>query len=236
MPGTAARQRSLRLPLTRLRRYAALPFVCAAVVAGWQVDHPAPVYRAVLGIEFQSPPAESAFVDKPNPQADPRRSLAATAAAVAEGMDNPAAAAGLHAAGVYGPYDFQPRNSGTSENPYNSIPWMNITADAPDPDTAIRSVGILEAKLREKLLDLEDQVGVQANDHIVTKELGGSAHASAVLGSKSRALMATTVLCLGAAYLIPKWLESVLSRRPVRTRAAAPKRLPRRRSASGTAA
>ena len=183
MPATSSRPRALRLPLTRLRRYAAVPFVCAAVVAGWKVDHPAPVYRAVLGIEFQSPPAESAFVDKPNPQADPRRSLAATAAAVAEGMNNPAAAAGLHAAGVFGPYDLEPRNSGTSENPYNSIPWMNITADAPDPDTAIKSVAILEAKLRENLLALENQVGVQANDHIVTVPLAGT-HAAMVPGQQ----------------------------------------------------
>jgi len=235
MPATSARPRSPRLPLTRLRRYAAVPFVCAAVVAGWKVDHPAPVYRAVLGIEFRTPPAESALVDKPNPQADPRRSLAATAAAVAEGMNTPAAAAGLHAAGVYGPYDFEPRNSGTSENPYNSIPWMNITADAPDPDTAIKSVAILDNKLKENLLALENQVGVTANDHIQTIPLAGT-HAAAVLGSKSRALMATTVMFLGAAYLVPKWLESALSRRTVRTRTAAPKRLPRRRSASGTAA
>jgi hypothetical protein len=226
------------MPLTRLRRYAAVPFLCATVVAGWKVYHPAPVYRAITTVNFQAPLAESRLDDKLNPKADPRRSVAATAAEVALGMEEPTEAARLHAMGVAGAYDLEPRNSGTSENPYNSIPRMDISADAGDPASAIRSVTILEQQFNADLVALQDQVPVYPTDRITVEPLAPNAQPSVapVLGSKSRALMATTVLCLGAAYLVPKWLESALSRRPERIRPTTATRRPRRGSASGTAA
>lgn len=238
MAGTAERPRVRRMPLTRLRRYAAVPFLVATVAAGWKAYHPAPVYRAITTVNFQAPLAESRMDDKLNPKADPRRSLAATAAEVALGMEQPTEAARLHALGVAGAYDLEPRNSGTSENPYNSIPRMDISADAADPASAIRSVTILEAQFNKDLVALQDQVPVYPTDRITVEPLAPNALPSVapVLGSKSRALMATTVLCLGMAYLVPKWLESALSRRSAQPRPAAPGRLPRRGSASGTAA
>jgi hypothetical protein len=238
--GKAERRRGLRALLARRRVYAAVPILAVTLAAQYKTAHPAPVFRAVAVVALQAPIRESVEDDKPNPYTDPRRSLAATAAVVSQGMKSSSEAAVLHASGVVGAYDLEPRNSGTTEEPYFSMPRMDVTADAGDPDTAVKSVDVLVSKLDSELVALQNRVGVDPSDRI-TSLLLAKPSAAPVLGSRTRALLAVSVLGFGAAYLVPRWWDSAASRRAGRRDAArgasrvpASRGVPRRRSAPGT--
>lgn len=204
--------------------YAATPILMVTAAVQWTVAHPAPSYRGVAVVALQAPKAESLTDDKPNPYSDPRHSLAATAAAVAQSMSGPAVEARLRAAGLVGGYDLEPRNSGTVEEPFFNLPRLDVVTVAGDPAAAIRSVGILVDYLNTDLVGLQDQVGVEPADRVTSNYLVLPA-ANRVFTSKVRGLFAVTVLGLGTAFLVPRWLAesagwlAAVRHRPPRRRA-----------------
>jgi hypothetical protein len=213
----------MRWPRPRRRWITVASILALTVFAMSRAAHPAPVYQAVAVVAVQAPLAESAVDDHPNPYSDPRRSLAATAALVSQGMKSPSSTAALHAAGVIGTFDLEPRNSGTTEEPYFSLPRLDVTVQAGDPNTAIRSLGVLLAALDTELVNLQNQVGVYPTDRITTQLLVPPS-ASKVLGSKSRAMVAVGVLGIGSAVLIPRWWAEAAIRRSTAQRSRSAQR------------
>jgi hypothetical protein len=194
------------------RWYVAAPILAVTLAAQWKVAHPAPVYRAAAVVALQPPTAETVKFDAPNPYSNPRSSLAATAAMVSQGLMSPSEQARLRAEGVVGTYNLQPRNSGTVQEPYFELPRIDVSVEAGDPATAKSSVVAVVADLDGVLLALQNQVGVEAGDRIVSLYLVMPS-ADRVFGSKIRGLFAVTLLGWGAAFLIPRWIKDAVVRR-----------------------
>src|SRR4051812_1565144 len=101
------------------------PILLRTLVVGDLASHPAPGFRSEVVLEVQAPASELAKADNPNPYADVKGSLAATAALVAQGLSSDSSAAELHARGLAAGYALTPRNSGTVQEPYYWLPRLD---------------------------------------------------------------------------------------------------------------
>ncbi|MBW8804610.1 MAG: hypothetical protein AUG49_05960 [Catenulispora sp. 13_1_20CM_3_70_7] len=190
----------------------AVPILLVTMVVGWLASHPAPRFRAQAVMAVELPAIEQAKQDNPNPYADAKASLAATAALVAEGLSSDSSAADLHARGLAAGYSLTPRNSGTVQEPFYYLPRLDITADGPSVDRAAASLRILITAMNSDLIGLQDRAGVDPNDRVTTKMLVNPS-TTLIPVRKTRALAGVAVIGGGAAWLVPAWLRNVGRRR-----------------------
>lgn len=190
----------------------AVPILAVTMVGGYYATHPAPRFRAQAVVEVEAPTSEQAKADNPNPYADQKASLAATAALIAEGLSSDSSAAELHAEGMSAGYSLTPRNSGTTQEPYYWLPRLDITADGPSVPAAGASLHILMGALNADLDDLQNRVGVDSGDRVRTQLLV-SPSTTVVPVRKTRALAGVLLLGGGAAALIPSWVRREARRR-----------------------
>ncbi|GAA1995088.1 hypothetical protein [Catenulispora subtropica] len=193
----------------------AVPILAVTMVAGYLASHPAPRYRSEIVLSVQAPESELAKADNPNPYADVKGSLAATAALVAQGLSSDSSAAELHARGMAAGYQLTPRNSGTVQEPYYWLPRLDITADGPTVPAAMNSLKILTAAMQDSLVSLQDRAGVNPADRVTTKIIVPQSTVPIPV-RKSRALAGVAVLGGGSAWLIPTWVRNVGRRRALR--------------------
>ncbi|MEZ0108703.1 hypothetical protein ABH920_002704 [Catenulispora sp. EB89] len=218
-PGTAGTTRGWRnarvVREVRLRARAwwlAIPILAVTMAGGYAATHPAPRYRTQAVVQVEAPAIEQAKADNPNPYADQKASLAATAALIAEGLSSDSSAAQLHAEGMSAGYSLTPRNSGTTQEPYYWLPRLDITADGPSVAAASGSLKILLNALNADLDDLQNRVGVDAGDRVRTQLLV-SPSTGPVPVRKTRALAGVLLIGGGAAALIPGWVRREARRR-----------------------
>ena len=214
--GTAHSRRNTRLlHEVRLRARAwwlAVPILAVTLAGGYAATHPAPRYRTQAVVEVEAPAVEQAKADNPNPYADQKASLAATAALIAEGLSSDSSAAQLHAQGMAAGYSLTPRNSGTTQEPYFWLPRLDITADGPSVAAASGSLKILLHALNTDLDDLQNRVGVDPGDRVRTQLLVLPS-TGPVPVRKTRALAGVLLIGGGAAALIPGWVRREARRR-----------------------
>jgi hypothetical protein len=190
----------------------AVPILLVTMVAGYYATHPAPRFRTQAVIAVGAPSVEQNSADNPNPYADQKASLAATAALIAEGLSSDSSAAQLHAQGMPAGYSLTPRNSGTTQEPYYWLPRLDITADGPSVASASASLQILMGALDADLVDLQNRVGVAPGDRITTRLLVMPS-TGVVPVRKTRALAGVLLIGGGAAALIPGWVRRGAARR-----------------------
>ncbi|MEY9933728.1 hypothetical protein ABH926_008388 [Catenulispora sp. GP43] len=189
----------------------AAPILAVTMLGGYYATHPAPRFRAQAVVEVEAPSLEQAK-DNPNPYSDQKASLAATAALIAEGLSSDSSAAQLHAQGMSAGYSLTPRNSGTTQEPYYWLPRLDISADGPSVPAAASSLRILLGALNADLDDLQNRVGVDANDRVRTQLLVQPS-TTVVPVRKTRALAGVLLIGGGAAALIPGWVRREVERR-----------------------
>lgn len=190
----------------------AVPILIVTMAGGYSATHPAPRFRTQAVIAVEASPSEQAKSDNPNPYADQKASLAATAALIAQGLSSDDSAAQLHAQGMAAGYSLTPRNSGTTQEPYYWLPRLDITADGPSVGAASASLDILVGALKADLIDLQNRVGVAPSDRLTTQMLVLPS-TGVVPVRKSRALAGVLLLGGGAAALIPGWVRREAARR-----------------------
>jgi hypothetical protein len=213
-----------RGPLGGLRRRArawqlAVPILAVTMVGGYYATHPAPRFRAQAVVAVEAPSIEQAHADNPNPYADQKASLAATAALIAQGLSSDSSAAQLHAQGLAAGYALTPRNSGTTQEPFYWVPRLDISADGPSVASAGASLRILLDALNADLVDLQNRVGVAATDRVTTLMLVKPS-TGVIPVRKTRALAGVLILGGGAAWLVPAWVRRAAERRTAEGRTA----------------
>lgn len=189
-----------------------VPILAVTLVGGYSATHPAPRFRAQAVVQVEAPAVEQAKADNPNPYADQKASLAATAALIAQGLSSDSSAAQLHAQGMAAGYSLTPRNSGTTQEPYYWLPRLDITADGPSVASAAASLKILMDALNTDLDDLQNRVGIDPGDRVRTQLLV-SPSTALVPVRKSRALAGVLLIGGGAAALVPGWVRREARRR-----------------------
>lgn len=197
---------------TRARAWqAAVPILMVTMVGGYYATHPAPRFRTQAVIAVEAPAVEQSKADNPNPYADQKASLAATAALIAEGLSSDDSAARLHAQGMAAGYSLTPRNSGTTQEPYYWMPRLDVTADGPSVASASASLQILVGALNTNLVDLQNRVGVAPGDRVQMHMLVLPS-TGVVPVRKTRALAGVLLIGGGAAALMPGWLRRTAAR------------------------
>lgn len=194
----------------------AVPILILTMVGGYYATHPAPRFRTQAVIAVQAPEVEQAEADDPNPYADQKASLAATAALIAQGLSSDDSAAMLHARGMSAGYSLTPRNSGTTQEPYYWMPRLDVTADGPSVAAASASLQILVNALDTDLIDLQNRVGVAPGDRVRMHMLVLPS-TGVVPVRKTRALAGVLLIGCGAAALIPGWVRRTAARRQPRS-------------------
>ncbi|MGS2617009.1 hypothetical protein ACVCAH_21160 [Micromonospora sp. LZ34] len=189
----------------RRRWYLLVIGLVVTAVAGVGATQVAPRYLASEVVVMQPP--VSAYA--PNPMTGLYPSISITGAAVAKRLSTPDAEAGFRAAGVTGPYAFQPRNTGTNQEPRYVIGSMTVTTIASDEESGLRALAILTDALEQELKRLQDRWKVAGHLRITIAVL---VPASATLQphSPSRALAGSGLLGTIATLAGTLWTDEFL--------------------------
>ncbi|MFC4018014.1 hypothetical protein ACFOW4_08640 [Micromonospora sp. GCM10011542] len=151
----------------------------------------------------------------PNPMTGLYPSISITGAAVAQRLSTPDAKARLRTAGVIGPYAFQPRNTGTNQEPRYVIGSMTMTTIASDEESGLRALAVLRDAFEQELKSLQDRWKVARQLRITTAVL---VPPSATLQphSPSRALVGAGLLGVIATLAVTLWTDEFFRRRGTR--------------------
>ncbi|SCG68643.1 hypothetical protein [Micromonospora inositola] len=201
----------------RRRWYLVVAGMVVTAVAGLAATQVPPRYYASEVVVMQPPVSPYA----PNPMTGLYPSMAITGAAVAKRLSTPDAKARFRAAGVTGSYDFQPRNTGTNQEPRYVIGSMTVETVASDEDSGLRSLAILTGAFEQELESLQDRWKVARQLRITTAVL---VPPSATLQphSPSRALVGAGLLGTITTVAVTLWTDEVLRRRGERRQRRAP--------------
>ena len=134
---------------------------------------------------------------------------------------------------MIGDYSLAPRNNGTVQTPYYTVPAEQLTVNGGNPDAAVASVTVLSKLYSQELSDLQARAKVPTADRITTQVLVPPT-AVPVRGSKTRGLIGIAAIGAIALVLIPVWYDRMARRRARRMATAAARKA--RSAASATAA
>ncbi|WP_446213943.1 hypothetical protein [Micromonospora sp. IBSANI012] len=192
----------------RRRWYLVVAGMVVTVVAGLGATQITPRYLASEVVVMQPPVSSYA----PNPMTGLYPSISITGAAVARRLSTPDAKARLRAAGVTGNYAFQPRNTGTNQEPRYVIGSMTVTTIASDEESGLRALAILSDAFEQELKSLQDRWKVAQQLRITTAVL---VPPSATLQphSPSRALAGAGLLGAIVTLAVTLWTDELLGRR-----------------------
>lgn len=215
------------LDAIRLRWYVTGVIALITLAAGWKVDHPPHYFQATSVLLLVPPKAP----DAPNSLAAVTPSIAQTGVLVDSVLNDPSSVGPLRKAGVTGDFSLAPRNNGTVQTPYYTVPSEQLTVSSGDPDAAVASVTVLAAQYSQELDDLQARAGVRSADRITTQLLVPPT-ATPVKGSKTRGLIGTAAVGAIALVLFPVWFDRSARRRA--RRKASAHRVPSGAGAPGT--
>ncbi|SIN43964.1 hypothetical protein [Micromonospora cremea] len=199
------------LATLRRRWYLAATGLVVTALAGLGAPQVTPRYLASEVVVMQPPVSPYA----PNPMTGLYPSISITGAAVAERLSTPDAKARLRTAGVTGPYAFQPRNTGTNQEPRYVIGSMTMTTIASDEESGLRALAVLRDAFEQELKSLQDRWKVARQLRITTAVL---VPPSATLQphSPSRALVGAGLLGVIATLAVTLWTDEFFRRRGTR--------------------
>jgi hypothetical protein len=155
-------------------------------------------------------PPVSAFA--PNPMTGLYPSMAVTAAAVANRLNTPDAHEMFRSLGVTGTYSFEPRNTGTNQEPRYVIASMTITNLAGDEQGGLRGLEVLSSTFEKELKQLQDAWNV-AKDLRITVALLVPATATLLPHSPVRSLVGVALVGAVCTAAILLWVDEIVRRR-----------------------
>ncbi len=155
----------------------------------------------------------------PNPVTGLYPSIAVTAAAIANRLNTPDSQAMFRSKGVTGTYRFEPRNTGTRQEPRYVIGSMSITNISTDEDAGLRSLRILSDTYEQELKTMQDEWRVRKDLRITVATL---VPASSILLTHAplRSLIGVALLGMLTTAAVTLWTDAALSRRRRRRSAA----------------
>jgi hypothetical protein len=197
--------------LVRRRWYLLLVGVLLTAAVGVRAAHTPDRYIASEVMVVQ-PPVSST----PNPLTGMYPSLAVTAAVVASRLNSPDARATFRSSGVTGKYSFEPRNTGTNQEPQYVIASMTITYIADDAATALRGLALLSDTFEADLKALQDRSNVGSKVRIAVAVLVPPT-ATLLTHSPLRSLVGAALLGAVGTAAVMLWADEIIRRRRQRS-------------------
>jgi hypothetical protein len=185
--------------LTALRKrwYLAGAAALCVLAAGLYVLHGKPLYQASAAVVLVPPKAPSVQ----NRLASATPSIAAAGLAVDDILLSPAEQSALRAQGVVDAYTIVPRNNGTNETPAYRVPSEQITVTGGDVEAVLAEAGTLMDDYAARLRSMQSGAGVAVQAQITDGVLAPPT-AVRLHGSRSRGVVAVSLLALGAAIVV----------------------------------
>jgi hypothetical protein len=175
---------------------------------GYQAAHVAPTYLASEILVVKYPISE----DSPNPLTGLNPSIAVTAAAVATSLQTADYAEEFRRAGVTGKYTFEPRNTGTNQEPRYVISSLAVTNTTDSEQGSLRALDILSKAFVDKLTELQDRWNVRQDLRFIVSTLVPPS-TTELSYSSQRALIGSALLGGLATLAVPLWVDEILQRR-----------------------
>ncbi|WIM99560.1 hypothetical protein ACTOB_003218 [Actinoplanes oblitus] len=149
---------------------------------------------------------------QPNPVTGLYPSIAVTAAAVANRLNTADSQEMFRAKGVTGTYKFEPRNTGTRQEPRYVIGSMSITNIGTDEQGALRSLAILHSTYEQEIKELQDAYRVKRGLRITVAQLVPPS-STLLTHSPLRSLIGVGLLGTLGTCAVAFWTDTVLGRR-----------------------
>ncbi|MFI1995218.1 hypothetical protein [Actinoplanes sp. NPDC020271] len=156
----------------------------------------------------------------PNPVAGLYPSIAVTAAAIANRLNTADSQEMFRAKGVTGTYKFEPRNTGTRQEPRYVIGSMSITNISFDEEAGLESLQILSSTYQQELKDMQDEWNVKKDLRITVATLVPPA-SQLLTHSPIRSLVGVALLGAIVTSAVTLWTDAALLQRRRRRRNAA---------------
>ena len=190
------------------RWYLVLAGMLLTAGVGSQAIHTTDRYLASEVVVIQPPVSNYA----PNPMTGLYPSMAVTAAAVANRLDTPDSHEAFKAQGITGTFSFDPRNTGTNQEPLYIIASMTITNVTTSEDESLRELAVLRAAFEADLKALQDKWNVKKSLRMTVADLV-PASATLLPHSPIRSLIGTALFgALGTAVAV-LWVDEKARRR-----------------------
>jgi hypothetical protein len=193
------------------RWYVVLAGFLGTVSVGLLAVHTPARYLATEVLVLKPPVSSYA----PNPVTGLNPSLAVTAAAVANRLSTADSKAMFQSLGVTGTYTFEPRNTGTNQEPRYVISSMAINDTADSEKASLRSIAILADVFQKQLNELQDRWKV-ANDARIRMAVLVPAASTLLPHSAFRSLIGAGLLGVVVTLAAVFWTEDIARRRRVR--------------------
>lgn len=148
----------------------------------------------------------------PNPVTGLYPSIAMTGAAIANRLNTPDSQEMFRAKGVTGTYKFEPRNTGTRQEPRYVIGSMSISNISFDEKDGLRSLQILSSTYEQELKTMQDQWNVKKDLRITVATLVPPT-SSLLTHSPLRSLIGVALLGTFVTSAVTLWTDAALLRR-----------------------
>ncbi|GIF38708.1 hypothetical protein [Actinoplanes xinjiangensis] len=148
----------------------------------------------------------------PNPVTGLYPSIAITAAAVASRLNTADAQDDFFSKGVTGTYRFEPRNTGTRQEPRYVIGSMSITYITTDEEESLRGLQVLRVTFEEELKAMQDEWNVKKDLRITVVSLVPPT-SSLLTHSSIRSAMGVGILGVLLSTAVALWTDDFISRR-----------------------
>ncbi|BCY11884.1 hypothetical protein L3i22_069720 [Actinoplanes sp. L3-i22] len=155
----------------------------------------------------------------PNPVTGLYPSIAVTAATIANRLNTPDSQDELRSKGVTGTYKFEPRNTGTRQEPRYVIGSMSITNISSDEADGLRSLQILSTTYAQELKKIQDDWNVKKDLRITVATLVPPT-ATLLTHSPLRSLIGVALLGTVLTSAVALWTDVALLRRRRRAKGA----------------
>ncbi|MEU4619641.1 hypothetical protein AB0G04_06650 [Actinoplanes sp. NPDC023801] len=148
----------------------------------------------------------------PNPVTGLYPSIAITAAAVASRLSTADAHEMFRAKGVTGTYRFEPRNTGTRQEPRYVIGSMSITYITTDEEESLRGLQTLRVTFEQELKAMQDEWNVKHDLRITVVSLVPPT-STLLTHSSMRSAMGVGILGVLLSTAVAFWTDTIISRR-----------------------
>jgi hypothetical protein len=182
--------------------------VVLTAVLGYQAAHVTPMYLAteVLVVKYPVSP------DAPNPLTGVYPPVAVTAAAVATSLRTPDFEDQFRRAGVTGTYAFDPRNTGTNQEPRYTISSLTVSDTTDSEEGGLWALRILTAAYTNQLKAWQDRWNVRDDLRFTVSTLVPPS-VEELSHSSQRALIGSALLGGLGTLAVPLWVDEIIRRR-----------------------
>ena len=194
--------------VVRRRWYLTVAGMLLTAAVSSQAVHTPDRYLASEVLVIQPPVSSYA----PNPMTGLYPSMAVTAAVVANRLNTPDAHEMFRHLGVSGTYSFEPRNTGTNQEPRYVISSLTITNIAGDRAGSLRALDVLVDAFETELKQLQDRYDV-ARDRRITLAVLVPATSTLLTHSPLRSLVGAALLGAVGTAAVLLWVDEFVRRR-----------------------